>query len=116
MVSWGYEAFERLLEALNAAHCVSHLAVMGRHYWPQWALLDNSIVLYGSGLGDGNRHNHDDLPLLLAGKGGGTLQTGRHIVFPRRADTPMMNLFLALFDRMGVPTQRFGDSTGKLSI
>jgi hypothetical protein len=79
-------------------------------------LLDNAMVLYGSGLGDGNRHNHDDLPLVLAGKGTGTIETGRHLTFPKRADTPMMNLFLALFERMGVPTQRFGDSTGKLSI
>src|SRR5262249_26724618 len=79
-------------------------------------LLDNPMLVYGGGIGDGNRHNHDDLPILLAGKGGGSLQTGRHLVFPKRSDTPLMNLFLALFDRMGAPTERFGDSTGKLSI
>jgi hypothetical protein len=79
-------------------------------------LLDNAMVVYGGGIGDGNRHNHDDLPILVAGKGGGSLQTGRHIVFPRRSDTPLMNLFLALFDRMGAPAKSFGDSTGKLSI
>jgi hypothetical protein len=79
-------------------------------------LLDNAMVVYGSGNGDGNRHNHDDLPILLAGKGGGTIQSGRHIVFPRRADTPLTNLFLALFDRMGAPAKNFGDSTGVLKI
>jgi hypothetical protein len=79
-------------------------------------LLDNSMVVYGSGIGDGNRHNHDDLPILLAGKGGGTIAGGRHITFPRRSDTPLMNLYLALFERMGAPTRSFGDSTGVLKI
>ena len=80
------------------------------------SVLDNTMIVYGSGNGDGNRHNHDDLPILLAGKGGGTLETGRHIVFPKRADTPLTNLFLALFERMGAPTKSFGDSTGVLKI
>lgn len=79
-------------------------------------LLDNVMIVYGSGIGDGNRHNHDDLPILLAGKGGGTITGGRHLTFPRRSDTPLMNLYLALFERMGVPTRAFGDSTGILKI
>jgi hypothetical protein len=79
-------------------------------------LLDNSMVVYGSGIGDGNRHNHDDLPILLAGKGGGSVQCGRHLVFPKRSDTPLMNLYLALFERMGAPARSFGDSTGVLKI
>jgi hypothetical protein len=79
-------------------------------------LLDNAMIVYGSGIGDGNAHNHDDLPILLAGKGGGTIECGRHLVFPRRNDTPLMNLYLALFERMGVPTTKFGDSTGVLKI
>ena len=77
-------------------------------------LLDNSMIVYGSGIGDGDRHNHDDLPILLAGKGGGTITTGRHVTFGK--DTPLMNLYLALFDRMGAPVTRFGDSTGVLKI
>lgn len=77
-------------------------------------LLDNSMIVYGSGIGDGDRHNHDDLPILLAGKGGGTITTGRHITYSK--DTPLMNLYLALFERMGAPTPRFGDSTGVLKI
>jgi hypothetical protein len=79
-------------------------------------LLDNAMIVYGSGIGDGNRHNHDDLPILLAGKGGGTIETGRHLIYPKRDDIPLMNLYLALFQRMGVPTAKFGDSTGVLKI
>lgn len=79
-------------------------------------LLDNVMLVYGSCIGDGNRHNHDDLPILLAGKGGGTIAGGRHLVFPVKSDTPLMNLYLALFERMGAPARSFGDSTGVLKI
>jgi hypothetical protein len=75
-------------------------------------LLDNSMVVYGGGISDGNRHNHDDLPILLAGKGGGTFRTARHVRYPR--NTPMNNLFLAMLDRMGVAAENIGDSTGRL--
>ncbi|AGA30450.1 DUF1552 domain-containing protein [Singulisphaera acidiphila] len=75
-------------------------------------LLDNAMIVYGSGISDGNRHNHDDLPILVAGKGGGSLQTGRHL---KVADnTPLNNLYLSLLDRMGAPVDRFGDSTGRV--
>lgn len=77
-------------------------------------LLDNIMLVYGSGIGDGDRHNHDELPILLVGKGGGTITGGRHIKAAR--ETPLMNLYLALFERMGTPATRFGDSTGVLSI
>ena len=77
-------------------------------------LLDQVMVVYGSGIGDGNRHNHDDLPILVAGHGGGKLKTGRHMTFSR--DTPLMNLYLAMFERLGCPTKTFGDSTGVLSV
>jgi hypothetical protein len=75
-------------------------------------LLDNCMVLYGSGNGDGNRHNHDDLPVLLAGKGGGSLATGQHLRYAR--NTPIANLYLELLDRMGVREESFGDSNGRL--
>jgi hypothetical protein len=75
-------------------------------------LLDNCMIVYGSGLGDGNRHNHDNLPVLLAGRGGGSIQSGRHLRFER--ETPMTNLFLSMLDRVGAPTERIGDSTGLL--
>jgi hypothetical protein len=79
-------------------------------------LLDNVMIIYGSGNGDGNRHNHDDLPILLVGKGGGSIESGRHVTFGRRPETPLTNLFLALFERMGAPAKAFGDSTGVLKI
>lgn len=75
-------------------------------------LLDHCMVVYGGGIGDGNRHNHDHLPIVLAGRGGGTLQAGRHVRFDR--ETPMTNLYLAMLERLGVSAERVGDSTGKL--
>jgi hypothetical protein len=74
------------------------------------SLLDNSLILYGGGMGNGNLHRHNDLPCLLAGKLGGQIQTGRHLVYP--ADTPMTNLLLAMLDKAGVKIDKLGDSTG----
>jgi len=74
-------------------------------------LLDNSMIVYGSGISDGNRHNHDDLPILLAGRGGGTITPGRHI--HTNHEVPLNNLFVSMLDRMGVEVDRFGDSTGR---
>ena len=75
-------------------------------------LLDNCMIVYGGAIGDGNRHNHDNLPILLAGQGGGTLTPARHVKLGK--ETPMTNLYLSMLDRMGVAAQRVGDSTGKL--
>jgi hypothetical protein len=75
-------------------------------------LLDNSMIVYGAGLSDGNRHLHDDLPTLIAGRGGNYIKTGRRVVY--RRETPMCNLFLTMMDRMGVQMEHFGDATGKL--
>lgn len=75
-------------------------------------LLDHCMVAYGSGNSDGNAHNHDDLPVLVAGKGCGTIQTGRHVRFPR--ETPLNNLWVSLLDRMSIQVQSLGDSTGSL--
>ena len=75
-------------------------------------LLDSSMIVYGSGLSDGNLHTHEDLPVLLAGRAGNTLKPGRHMVYPEK--TPLNNLFLSMLDRMGIPTETLGDSTGKL--
>jgi len=77
------------------------------------SVLHNSMIVYGSAVGDGNRHNHDDLPVLLAGAGGGTLNAGRHNRLAE--ETPMTNLYLGMLDRMGVQAEKFGDSTGRLS-
>jgi hypothetical protein len=76
-------------------------------------LLDRSMVVYGSGLSDGNRHNHDDLPVLLAGRAGGTLRPGRHLRFA--PDTPLANLYLGMLWRMGVKAEKFGDSREELA-
>lgn len=75
-------------------------------------LLDHSMVMYGSGLSDGNRHEHHNLPTVLAGRGCGTLRPGRHVRY--KEETPMSNLFVAMLDRMGVPVESLGDSTGEL--
>jgi hypothetical protein len=76
------------------------------------SLLDHSMILYGCGLGNPNLHEHTNLPVLLAGGGAGQLKTGRHVAYP--ADTPMTNLLVSLLDKVGVPTDRFGDATGPL--
>ena len=75
-------------------------------------LLDNSMVLYGSGISDGDRHDHVNLPVIVLGKGGGTLRSGQHLKC--RPETPMSNLLLAMLQQAGVPVDRFGDSTEPL--
>lgn len=77
-------------------------------------LLDNSVVLYGSGMSDGNSHNHDPLPIVLMGSAGGAIEGNRHLMFPEK--TNMSNLLLALLDKLGVPQDSFGDSTEMLTI
>ena len=76
------------------------------------SLLDRCMIVYGSGLSDGNQHLHENLPTVIAGRGNGTLSPGRHIRYA--AETPMANFFVALLDRMGVPAESMGDSTGKI--
>jgi hypothetical protein len=80
------------------------------------SLLDHCMIVYGAGLSDGNRHTHEDLPTLIAGRGenghGNAFKTGRRIV--ARKETPMCNMFLTMMDRMGVHAEEFGDSTGHL--
>jgi len=75
-------------------------------------LLDHSMIAYGSGNSDGNAHNHDDLPILLAGGGCGTLSSGRHIRYAK--DTPLNNLWMSMLDRMQVNVDSVGDATGRL--
>jgi hypothetical protein len=76
-------------------------------------LLDHCMIVYGSGISDGNSHSHDDLPILLAGKGKGTIKTGRHLRYPE--ETPLTNLFVSMLDRMGISIRGFGDNTGRLT-
>lgn len=75
-------------------------------------LLDRMMVVYGSGLADGNQHTHNDLPVAIAGGGNGALRPGRHVRYPK--ETPMTNLYVAMLDHMGITPQHMGDSTGEL--
>jgi hypothetical protein len=77
-------------------------------------LLDHSMIVYGSGLSDGNLHTHDELPVVLAGGGAGQVKGGRHLRFAQ--DTPITNLYVTMMDRLGIAVDRFGDSTGRLSL
>jgi len=77
-------------------------------------LLDHSLILYGSGMSDGNSHNHDPLPIVLAGGAGGAIQGNRHL--PQKELTPMSNLLLAILGKLGCPEEHFGDSTAPLAI
>jgi hypothetical protein len=76
-------------------------------------LLDQSLIVYGSGLSDGNVHTHDQLPTLLAGRGGKFVSPGRHIIYQR--ETPVANLFATMIERVGVRPEHVGDSTGRLA-
>jgi len=78
------------------------------------SLLDHSLIMYGSGMGNGNLHRHSDMPVLLAGKLGGKFKTGYH--FDYKMDTPMANLLVTILDRAGIPIEKMGDSTGPLKL
>jgi hypothetical protein len=77
------------------------------------SILDNSLITYGSGNSDGDRHNHDNIPLILLGKGGGTVAGGQHLRFDGQ---PLNNLWLSLMDRIGAKQERLGDSTGRVAL
>ena len=98
---WYVRQFGKFLEKLDATKDVD-----GR------SLLHNSMIVYGSGNADANRHTHDNLPVVLAGGGGGRLSAGRYI---KHGSKPFTNLYLSMADRMGLSDlPRFGDSDGRL--
>ena len=98
---WYVRQFARFLEKLRATADID-----GK------PLLHNSMIVYGSGNADANRHTHDNLPLVLAGGGGGTLAPGRYV---KHGSKPMTNLYLSMADRLGLgDLDRFGDSAGRL--
>lgn len=76
-------------------------------------LLDNSMLLFGAGMHDGNAHNPRNLPIVLAGRGGGTIATGRSVAYEK--NTPLTNLYVGMLNRMGTPVPHFSDSTGELA-
>jgi len=99
---WYMKQFARFLEKMEQTKDVDG-----------HSLLQNSMIVYGSGNADGNRHTHVNLPVILAGDGGGTLTTGRYAKF---GGVPMSNLLLSMVDRLGVSgVERHGDSTGRLA-
>jgi hypothetical protein len=100
IVNWNIEQFAYLLTRMK------NLDEGGT------SLLHNSMVMFGGSIKDGNRHTEENLPLLIAGQGKGTLRTGRRLRAP--AKTPLCNLYVSMLDRMGMKVDSFGDSTGKL--
>ncbi len=133
----GSETKYRMVGVNEGHHTISHhqnradnlakLKAIGTYHMQQFAylvgklksikegdgtLLDNCMVVYGSAIADPNRHAHDNLPIILAGRGGGTITPGRHIRYSK--ETPVNNLWLAMLDRFGAPAEKLGDSTGLL--
>jgi hypothetical protein len=123
------EGHHELTHHQNRADWIEKVADIDRWYVVQFArflekleavqdfdgnsLLHNSMIVYGSGNADGNRHTHSNLPILLAGQGGGTLNAGRYV---KHGSKPTSNMFLSLADRMGMSDlPRFGDSTDRLA-
>jgi len=95
-------------------HFVSMLERLDKIQEGNGSILDNSLIAYGSGNSDGQRHNHDNLPLLLMGKAGGTVRSGRHLQFD--PNTPITNLWLSMLEHTGVSRDKLGDSTGKIKL
>jgi hypothetical protein len=123
------DAFHTLSHHSNVKENIDRFAVLNRYHVGLFAyfleklratpdgdgtLLDHSLVLYGSGMSDGNQHNHTDLPVVLAGGASGRLKGGRHLRHPK--NTPMANLLVAMLDTLGIPTDKFGDSNGEVSL
>jgi hypothetical protein len=121
------DAHHPLTHHRNNPDMVENVAKINKYHMEQFAyflgklkstkdgdgtLLDHSMIVYGSGLSDGNRHQHDHLPVVLAGHGAGSIKPGRHIIYP--AETPMANLYVSLLDRMNVKRESFGDSKAEL--
>jgi hypothetical protein len=109
------EAKKKLLARINRYHVEQFAKFLDRlKSVPEGngTLLDNCVIQYGSALSNGNEHDWHDLPILVAGGGGGHLATGQHIKVDDK--TPMTNLYRAMLDNVGVRTEKIGDSTGKL--
>jgi hypothetical protein len=111
----GDAAKQAKLKRINLFHIQQLAYLLGRLKAIQegdGTLLDHSMIAYGSGIHDGNAHNHEDLPILLAGSGCGTLSPGRHLRF--KNETPLSNLWLSMLNRMDITVEKLGDSSGAL--
>ncbi len=104
----------RLIDRFHAERFGRFVARLAQTPEGEGSLLDHSLILLGGGISDGNRHNHENLPILLAGRGGGGLQTGRVVRAAR--ETPLCNLYLSMLERAGCPQESFADSTGVLGL
>ncbi|HEY0963895.1 MAG TPA: DUF1552 domain-containing protein [Pseudomonadales bacterium] len=108
----------RRLEQLNAYHVSSTLGYFARRLQAtpdgDGSLLDHSLVLYGSGMGDSQNHDHSALPLVLVGAASGRMQGPVHVRAAR--GTPIANLHVTLLDKLGVPVERFADSNGSIAV
>ena len=103
----------RKIDLFHMTHIARFIEKLSNTRDGERTLLDNSMVVIGSGIGDGDRHNHNDLPVILAGRAGGAFAPG--IVRKYAQNTPLCNLYVSMLNTMGVPTTRFGDSTGPLT-
>src|SRR5262245_9991036 len=102
----------RQINVLHATLFAGFLQKMKETREGDSTLLDRSLIVYGSGLSDGNSHLHDQLPTVLAGRGGGFVSPGRHLIYQR--ETPVANLFATMAECVGVTPEHIGDSTGRL--
>lgn len=103
----------RRINEWHVAQCAYFLEKLKGYKEGEGTVLDNSMVLFGAGMSDGNAHSPHNLPLILAGRGGGTLNPGRHLRYEK--DHPMANLHVSLLKRMGVQPQQWADATGELA-
>ena len=103
----------RRINEWHVAQCAYLLEKLKGYKEGEGTVLDNSMVLFGAGMSDGNAHSPHNLPLILAGRGGGTLNPGRHLRYEK--DHPMANLHVSLLKRMGVQPQQWADATGELA-
>jgi hypothetical protein len=101
--TWEVQMFANLLERLDAVTDIDGNT-----------LLDNSLAFFSSEISDGNAHNHDDMPILLAGRGGGDIVSGRHLVF--QDEPSVAKLFISMLQNVGAPVNEFGDGSGALTL
>jgi hypothetical protein len=105
----------RQYERINRWHIEQYAYLLGKLRSVregERSLLDNTMVLFGSDLRDGNKHDPKNLPIVVAGRAGGRLATGRHLKCSN--DTPLANLYVSMLQAFGTPVERFADSTGPL--
>jgi hypothetical protein len=102
------------INAFHAEHFAYFVDALARVKEGSGSLLDNCMIVYGSGISDGDRHNHDDLPIILVGKAGGKIKTGSHHRYPK--ETPLCDLYVWMLQQMSVKADSFGDSKGMLKV